>query len=55
LPDRGCLRPAELAETKARKVPVNDPLGILDVGMSHQQYASGRRAHHFSVDEWIVI
>src|ERR1700736_1934816 len=47
LSDRGRLRAAELAETKARKVSVDHPLRIFHVGMAHQQHARSRRAHRF--------
>jgi hypothetical protein len=46
LSDRNRLSATELTQTEARKVPVDDPLRILDVGMPHQQHARG---HPFNV------
>ncbi len=55
LSDRGRLRSTKLAETKAGKVAVDDPLRILHVGMPHQQHAGSRRGHPFNTGERIVV
>src|SRR6202165_5498091 len=36
------LRPPECAEVKAGQVTVENPAGILDIGMTHQQHLGGR-------------